>query len=79
MISFNMMAPVMFGGLVVFLLIGFPVAFSLAAVGLFFAAIAIEHGYFTMAPYWSAAAWRRISWKGRASSSVPCAAGSPMP
>ena len=44
-----MMAPVMFGGLVVFLLIGFPVAFSLAAVGLFFAAIAIEHGYFTMA------------------------------
>jgi tripartite ATP-independent transporter DctM subunit len=43
------MAPVMFGGLVVFLLIGFPVAFSLAAVGLFFAAIAIEHGYFTLA------------------------------
>jgi tripartite ATP-independent transporter DctM subunit len=48
-ISFNLMAPVMFGGLVVFLLIGFPVAFSLAAVGLFFAAIAIEHGYFTLA------------------------------
>ena len=48
-ISFNMMAPLMFGGLVVFLLIGYPVAFSLAAVGLFFAAIAIEHGYFTMA------------------------------
>src|SRR5690242_21014385 len=43
-----MMAPVMFGGLVVFLLIGFPVAFSLAAVGLLCAWIAIAHGYFTM-------------------------------
>ena len=31
-----MMAPVMFGGLVVFLLIGFPVAFSLAASGTYF-------------------------------------------
>ena len=30
MLSFDMMAPLMFGGLVVFLLIGFPVAFSLA-------------------------------------------------
>ena len=30
------MPPLMFGGLVVFMLIGFPVAFSLMAAGLFF-------------------------------------------
>ena len=36
MLSLEIMPPLMFGGLVVFLLIGFPVAFSLAAVGLFF-------------------------------------------
>ena len=35
-------APVMFGSLVVFLLTGFPVAFSLAACGMFFGFIAIE-------------------------------------
>jgi TRAP-type mannitol/chloroaromatic compound transport system permease large subunit len=35
-------APIMFGGLVFFLLIGFPVAFSLAACGLFFGIIGIE-------------------------------------
>jgi tripartite ATP-independent transporter DctM subunit len=46
MISFGMMAPLMFGGLIVFMLIGYPVAFSLAAVGLFFGGIAIELGYF---------------------------------
>jgi tripartite ATP-independent transporter DctM subunit len=40
------MAPLMFAGLVVFMLIGFPVTFSLAAVGLFFGFIAIESGYF---------------------------------
>jgi tripartite ATP-independent transporter DctM subunit len=38
------MAPLMFGGLVVFLLIGYPAAFSLAAVGLFFGLIGIEIG-----------------------------------
>jgi tripartite ATP-independent transporter DctM subunit len=43
------MAPLMFGGLVVFLLIGYPVAFSLAAVGLFFGFFAIELGYFHVA------------------------------
>ena len=32
----EVMAPLMFGGLIVFMLIGYPVAFSLAAVGLFF-------------------------------------------
>jgi len=38
------MAPIMFGGLVFFLLLGFPVAFSLAACGLFFGFIGIELG-----------------------------------
>lgn len=38
------MAPIMFGALVVFLLSGFPVAFSLAANGLFFGFIGIEFG-----------------------------------
>jgi GntP family gluconate:H+ symporter len=38
------LAPIMFSGLVVFLLIGFPVAFSLAACGLFFGFIGIELG-----------------------------------
>jgi len=38
------MAPLMFVGLVVFLLVGFPVAFSLAACGLLFGFIGIETG-----------------------------------
>ena len=41
------LGPMMFGGLVVFLLIGYPAAFSLAAVGLFFGFIAIEMGVIT--------------------------------
>ena len=45
----EMMPPLMFGGLVVFLLLGFPVAFSLSAVGLFFGFMAIELGFFTTA------------------------------
>lgn len=40
------MAPIMFGALVVFLLLGYPVAFSLAANGLLFAFIGIELGLF---------------------------------
>ena len=36
------MAPIMFGALVIFLLLGYPVAFSLAANGLIFALIGIE-------------------------------------
>jgi TRAP-type mannitol/chloroaromatic compound transport system permease large subunit len=40
------MAPIMFGALVVFLLVGFPVAFSLAANGLFFGFIGINLGLF---------------------------------
>src|SRR6476469_1700636 len=38
------MAPIMFGALVVFLLSGFPVAFALAANGLFFGLMGIELG-----------------------------------
>lgn len=38
--------PVMFVGLIAFLLIGFPVAFSLAATGLFFGLIGMELGLF---------------------------------
>lgn len=38
------LAPIMFVGLIVFLLFGFPVAFSLGACGLFFAVIGIEMG-----------------------------------
>lgn len=45
----DLMPPLMFAGLVVFMLVGFPVAFSLMAVGLFFGFIAIEMGFFTLA------------------------------
>jgi len=38
------LAPIMFGGLFIFLLLGFPVAFSLGACGLFFGFIGIEMG-----------------------------------
>ncbi|MHB1109937.1 MAG: TRAP transporter large permease, partial [Devosia sp.] len=38
------MAPLMFGGLVLFMIVGYPAAFSLAAVGLFFGLGAIELG-----------------------------------
>ena len=38
------LAPIMFAGLIVFLLMGFPVAFSLGACGLFFGFIGIELG-----------------------------------
>jgi len=40
------MAPIMFGALVVFLLLGYPVAFSLAANGLIFALVGIWLGLF---------------------------------
>jgi tripartite ATP-independent transporter DctM subunit len=46
MIPLELMPPLMFGGLVVFMLIGFPVAFSLLAVGLFFGGIAMWQGFF---------------------------------
>ncbi len=47
-IPLDWMPPLMFGGLVVFMLFGYPVAFSLAAVGLFFSFISIELGFFTL-------------------------------
>ena len=49
MVNVEVMPPLMFGGLVLFLLIGFPVAFSLSAVGLFFGFLSIELGFFTPA------------------------------
>lgn len=42
----NNFVPLMFGGLIIFLLAGFPVAFSLAATGLFFGLIGMEIGLF---------------------------------
>jgi TRAP-type mannitol/chloroaromatic compound transport system permease large subunit len=45
-ILINNMAPIMFGSLVIFLLLGYPAAFSLGAVGLIFALIGIELGLF---------------------------------
>ena len=46
MITLDNMAPLMFGSLVIVMLIGFPVAFSLAALGLFSGLVAIELGFF---------------------------------
>ncbi|HUH88221.1 MAG TPA: TRAP transporter large permease subunit [Pusillimonas sp.] len=43
------MAPIMFATLIIFLLLGFPVAFTLAAHGLLFGLIGIELGFFTPA------------------------------
>ena len=40
------MAPIMFFSLVVFLLLGYPVAFSLAALGLLYGIVGIELGLF---------------------------------
>ena len=48
MLDYGYLAPLMFAGLIVFLLVGFPVAFSLSALGLTFGLIAIEIGYFTL-------------------------------
>jgi TRAP-type mannitol/chloroaromatic compound transport system permease large subunit len=42
----NNMAPIMFAALVIFLLLGYPAAFSLGAVGLIFGLIGIELGAF---------------------------------
>src|SRR6195256_3639088 len=48
MITLEMMPPLMFGGLIVAMLIGFPVAFTLAAVGLSFGFLAIHLGFFDL-------------------------------
>src|SRR5665647_2190826 len=45
-ILINNMAPIMFGSLVFFLLLGYPAAFSLGAVGLILALLGIELGLF---------------------------------
>jgi tripartite ATP-independent transporter DctM subunit len=47
-ITLDMMPPLMFGGLVLFMLVGYPVAFSLAALGIAFGFVAIDHGFFTI-------------------------------
>jgi TRAP-type mannitol/chloroaromatic compound transport system permease large subunit len=41
------MPPLMFSGLILVMLIGYPVAFSLGALGLFFGFVGIEQGFFT--------------------------------
>jgi len=46
MLDYGYTAPAMFLGLICFMLIGFPVAFSLSALGLAFGLVAIEIGYF---------------------------------
>jgi tripartite ATP-independent transporter DctM subunit len=46
MLTPEVMAPLMFGGLILFMLIGYPVAFSLAGLGLFFGIVGIEAGLF---------------------------------
>jgi tripartite ATP-independent transporter DctM subunit len=42
------MPPLMFAGLVVAMLIGYPVAFTLAALGIAFGFVAIQHGFFDL-------------------------------
>jgi tripartite ATP-independent transporter DctM subunit len=46
MITLEMMPPLMFGGLILAMLIGFPVAFTLAAVGFSFGFLSIHLGFF---------------------------------
>src|SRR6187397_3672619 len=48
MITLEMMPPLMFGGLILAMLIGFPVAFTLAALGLSFGFLSIYLGFFDM-------------------------------
>ncbi len=48
MITMQSMAPLMFGALVLVMLIGFPVAFSLAALGLGAGALSIHLGFFPL-------------------------------
>jgi tripartite ATP-independent transporter DctM subunit len=48
MIPLEWMPPLMFGGLVLFMLVGYPVAFSLAALGISFGFLAIHEGFFDL-------------------------------
>jgi TRAP-type mannitol/chloroaromatic compound transport system permease large subunit len=57
MLDYALTAPLIFSGFMIFLLAGFPVAFSLAALGLFFGVITIEIGYFTL-PFLQALPYR---------------------
>ncbi|WP_062229103.1 TRAP transporter large permease [Aureimonas frigidaquae] len=47
MFEYGPMPPLMFGSMIVFLLIGFPVAFSLAAVGMLFGVLGIVYEHFS--------------------------------
>lgn len=47
MFAYGPLPPLMFGGMISFLLFGFPVAFSLAAVGLLFGVLGIWTGHFS--------------------------------
>jgi tripartite ATP-independent transporter DctM subunit len=47
MITLEMIPPLMFAGLVVVMLMGYPVAFSLAALGFMFGTLAVWLGFFT--------------------------------
>jgi len=46
MIPLEWMPPLMFAGLVAFMLIGYPVAFTLSALGLLFGFVSVELGFF---------------------------------
>jgi tripartite ATP-independent transporter DctM subunit len=46
MIPIEWMPPLMFAGLVAFMLIGYPVAFTLSALGLLFGLVSVEMGFF---------------------------------
>src|SRR3974390_677638 len=48
MITLEVMPPLMFGGLILAMLIGYPVAFTLAAVGLSFGFLSIHLGFFDL-------------------------------
>src|SRR6201989_1307633 len=48
MITLEMMPPLMFGGLILTMLIGFPVAFTLAALGITFGFVSIYEGFFDL-------------------------------
>jgi tripartite ATP-independent transporter DctM subunit len=48
MITLDNMPPLMFAGLIVVMLLGYPVAFTLAALGISFGFVAIQHGFFDL-------------------------------
>jgi len=48
MITLETMPPLMFGGLVLVMLLGYPVAFTLSALGIAFGFVAIWHGFFDL-------------------------------